>query len=43
MPAIRRAMATVRVPREICVTNTEIRVREINVIRTIKSVRYGII
>jgi len=41
--AIRSAIATVRAPREICVINTEIRVRTINTASTVSSVRYGII
>jgi hypothetical protein len=36
--AIKRAIVTVRAPNEICVTNTEIRVREIRVTRTINNV-----
>jgi hypothetical protein len=41
--AINRAIATVRVPRYICVTNTETSVNVINRARTIRNVRYGII
>jgi hypothetical protein len=41
--AIRRAIATVRVPREICVRVTEVSVKVINNIRTRRNVRYGII
>jgi hypothetical protein len=41
--AIKRAIATVRVPSEICVTETEIRVNVINPARTRRNVLYGII
>jgi hypothetical protein len=41
--AISSAIATVRVPREICVRVTEIRVKVINSARTNRKVRYGII
>ena len=41
--AIKRATATVTVPREICVTETEIRVNVINAAKTKRNVLYGII
>ena len=37
--AISRAIATVSVPRDICVTNTEVRVKVISSARTISNVR----
>jgi hypothetical protein len=41
--AIRSAIATVRVPRDICVRVTEVSVRTINSASTYRKVRYGII
>jgi len=41
--AIKRAIATVTAPREICVTETEMRVNVIKPARTRRNVLYGII
>jgi hypothetical protein len=41
--AIKRAIATVNVPSEICVTETEIKVKLIKHVKTRRNVLYGII